>query len=612
MKLIELQICGYKCFKNDTIIPIQNLSILIGENDSGKSSILKALELLLSKRMPNDEDYFSLNNETQDNFWLKAKFEITDTNNKGELSSFLINNEFILKKTFKRGEAFKTFVMKTTLQDAELENYLTLDAATTKQLLVKLNIDALSNQDERKEAIKNYIVYNWNALPKQPTEIEINFNSISHFLPIYQYYGSHDYGNPISLVTKTLNNIYSSHFYNEAGELKIKSLKNIKQKILLELNKNVEENLLEKIKLYNSKVSNIQGRLDIDFSRGLDFQGLELDEGNGFKIIEQKGEGSKKRLFLSILEWDKEVQIGLTNNRAIIRAYDEPDSNLHYEAQRKMFNAISDVTNNKKSNTQSIIATHSIAMIDRAPSSSIIHVIQESGISQIDFLRTGNDQDISDFLSQISVIGGIKNSSIFYEKCFLLVEGDSEETAIPKIYKKLFDRTLTENGIVIINLQSNGAWFNFLKLLNKNKSSCTVMLLDTDTQNANCGANVTVNKLNEIGFDANFMANNIFFAGVQEFEDVFPDNRIRDVFNRLYPRPTKGKWTLKHIRKLRSENQKISKGFDKETLFYIDHHKRRYRKPEFANELANIITKKELENIPILNDLFAKVHQIIA
>jgi len=163
---------------------------------------------------------------------------------------------------------------------------------------------------------------------------------------------------------------------------------------------------------------NIKGKLDIDFSRGLGFQGLELDEGLGFKLIDQKGEGSKKRLFLSILEWDKEVQTSSTRGRPVIRAYDEPDSNLHFEAQRKMFYAISTVANNPKTNTQAIIATHSITMIDRAPANCINHLGQKDGISTVSYLSTGGDQEIQKFLNQISIIGGLRTAAYSMKSAF--------------------------------------------------------------------------------------------------------------------------------------------------------------------------------------------------
>lgn len=136
------------------------------------------------------------------------------------------------------------------------------------------------------------------------------------------------------------------------------------------------------------------------------------------------------------------------------------------------------------------------------------------------------------------------------------------------------------------------------------------MLLDTDTQNPGCGANVTVAKLNEIGYDADFLANNVFFAGTQEFEDIFSNNIIREVFNNLYPKPTRAKWTKNQIENIRINNPKLSKGLLEASKQHIAHHKKIYKKPEFASKLADLISIKDLKTIPILTDLFNKVHQI--
>ncbi len=611
MILDELSIEGYKCFRDLTIIPFHSLTVLIGENDSGKSTILKALGFLLGRINQQDDDFYSLNGRDVNTFTLIGKFKIDPRNIPENVQPFIVNEYLTLKKVFTKGQVFKTFVFKNTLADNELENYQTLAAQPTKDLLTKYGLPAYPTQDERRVELKIYIENEWERLPKVVNEVEISFNSVSQILPYYQYYGSHEYENPQSLVKKTLDNIIRNQFYDENGDLKLSSIRNIKSKILQKLNSSIEENLLVQIQKYNPRITHIQGRIDIDFAQGLNFQGLELDEGQGFKMIDQKGEGSKKRIFLSILEWDKEIQTASQQSRPIIRAYDEPDSNLHYDAQRKMFYAIADVANNPKTNTQSVIATHSLTMIDRAPSNSINHIIQDAGISSINYLETDGDAEIQKFLTQVSIVGGIKNSSIFYEKCFLIVEGDSEEASMGKIYKAWFNRTLSEDGVVLINLQSNGAWFNFLKLLRSNRKNSTVMLLDNDTQNANSEASVTVAKLSEIGFNADFLRDHVFFAGVQEFEDLYPDHRIREAFNLLYPKPTVRKWTLRDIQALRISYPKISKGFKAETLKFISHHQRFYKKPEFAAEIIDLMTLQEIKSIPVLNNLFNKVGQIL-
>ena len=55
MLLSQVNITGLGCYRNLVTIPTYSLTIIIGENDSGKSTIVKALNLLLknSSAMPN-------------------------------------------------------------------------------------------------------------------------------------------------------------------------------------------------------------------------------------------------------------------------------------------------------------------------------------------------------------------------------------------------------------------------------------------------------------------------------------------------------------------------------------------------------------------------------
>jgi len=66
--------------------------------------------------------------------------------------------------------------------------------------------------------------------------------------------------------------------------------------------------------------------------------------------LDQMGDGSKKKIFLSILEWDSEINMETDSTRYVIRAYDEPDAHLHYHAQREMFYIIKNLSEEDGSN----------------------------------------------------------------------------------------------------------------------------------------------------------------------------------------------------------------------------------------------------------------------
>lgn len=609
MKLKGIAIKGYKSFKDSGFIPFHNLTVFIGENDSGKSSVLNALEILLLNKQPNEEDYHKdcENDSISESIEIKGVFSIDEIIE--PLQDFIINSEIKISKRISKIDGVKFYAQKNIYANGRLNQLDKVLLPELKDLAAELGLDNNKKKDDLKIDILEFL--RANPQEKVAQEIEIHWKEIVDFLPIFQRYNSSDYGNPQILVGKVLQNLYRTHFFNknkEGKEVLIDRFTILKADIENNLNTKIRDSLKTKIQQYNAEVKDVQGRFSIDFAKGLDFYQLEIDTGGGLKPIASRGEGAKKRLFLAILEWDKEIEKEINLQRGIIKAYDEPDANLHFEAQRKLFYEISKDSNGENLN-QNIICTHSITMIDRAPASSInklgLNAFEQSEIS---YLVTDNDEDIKDFLGQISIIGGIKNSSIFYEKCFLLVEGASEENALPILYKKLHNKTLLEDGIVLINLQSNGAWQNFLKLLNKNKQECIVLFLDADTQYSTSSAQITFDRLQEIGFDSTFLSTNVILAGTKEFEDSYPNNVLVDMLNTKYPKQSGIPWIESEIASLKATSPKFS-----ETILYEigREHRKRVGKPEVALEFANHILAEDIASIAEVVKAFEKVRQII-
>lgn len=606
MQLYSIILRNFKCYENSGEIPFYDLTIFIGENDAGKSTILDAIEFLLDNKNVQIENF----RDGCDELEIIAKFK--SSNPPDEIKRFFINGVLEIKKKISKTSPLKVELLLERFTDKALNEYEGMNVEDLKNLLDKLTLSSKSNQEDRKASVKLYIDSN-PELPKAADWVEIKWNQISNFLPIFQRYSSSEYGNPESAVKKTLEIAYRSAFYEtntEGTEVLKSNFNTLKSSITTDLNNKLETQLLSHIKRYKPEIQSLSGSYDIDFARGLSFSGLNFVDTSGrVKSLHQIGEGSKKKIFLSILEWDAEINLSTSSHRQIIRGYDEPDANLHYDAQRKMFYVLRDLVKSPTSNIQSIICTHSLAMIDRAAAQSINHVKRDeiTEKSEINFLKTDNDSDISEFLNQVSEISGIKNSSIFYEKCFLVVEGESEQNALPIMYKKYSGRNLSEDGIILINLQTNGQWNNALKFLHANRRNCTVVLLDSDTQYSTSSNQVTKEKLETIGFGSSFLTTNCFFAGTKEFEDIFTDPQLKAICNEKFIKNNKIDWIENDFLNIRAE-EKFSESL-KITL--SKECKKSIGKPEIAVAIAEAISKEEIENINILKSLFDKISDII-
>ena len=603
LKLDSLYLENFKCYENSGKIPFHNLTVFIGENDAGKSTIYDALDLVLNNNSPKSEDFRDGLNTIEIKMIFSLSVEIE------ELSQYIIDDKVTIIKKYNRDSATILQILGRKFEVEDLNNYGTMKAADLIVLLERLELPPKSNQDLRKESIMNYIS------EESPTTvndyIDINWSQISAYLPLFQRYSSSDYGNPTSSVRKTLDLVYREAFYERDGNgtYSLKNdFSNLQNNIKQSLNQKLETQLLSYIRKYNTDIQSVSGDFDIDFARGLNFSGLRIkNNANESRNIEQLGEGSKKKIFLSILEWDSEISLASSHNRSIIRGYDEPDAYLHYNAQREMFYMIQRLAEDDESNIQSIICTHALTMIDRAPARTINHVIKNSAKSIVNFLTTNEDQDIIDFLNNVSQISGLKNTNILYEKCFLLVEGEGEENALPVMYKTCFDRSLIECGVVLINLQTNGQWSNALKFLKSNKKNSTVLFLDTDTQYPDSNSRVTKGKLEDIGFDEHFLNDNCFFIGTREFEDVFSDLTYKNLCNDKFIKDNGSAWIENDFAQLRSAD-KFSEVLKQQLSREC---KRSIGKPEISLELAKKLSKDEIENIQSIKSLFEKINQII-
>ena len=56
MKIVSLTIENFRSYRNPVTIPFNDLTVLIGKNDIGKSSILEALDIFFENRKIDSDD----------------------------------------------------------------------------------------------------------------------------------------------------------------------------------------------------------------------------------------------------------------------------------------------------------------------------------------------------------------------------------------------------------------------------------------------------------------------------------------------------------------------------------------------------------------------------
>ncbi|HRR28883.1 MAG TPA: AAA family ATPase [Victivallales bacterium] len=96
MKLIELSITNYRSIKQINNFKVTSFQSLIGENNTGKSNILAAIEVFLSAGAggTKPEDF----NDKAQTIIIKSKFKVNTPHLRKIWKPYLLNDELILEK----------------------------------------------------------------------------------------------------------------------------------------------------------------------------------------------------------------------------------------------------------------------------------------------------------------------------------------------------------------------------------------------------------------------------------------------------------------------------------------------------------------------------------
>jgi putative ATP-dependent endonuclease of the OLD family len=362
-------------------MPMHPLTTLIGENDAGKTAIIDFLEIMLTNKAPITLDYYrsfefnaetNCNEETTQNKIVGQIIFTLDETETIQLKNFINEDKNLhIQREFTENN-HNISVFSKTFDDFRFQQFDSMSAPDQKMFLTELGITNIANQQVRSEELKKYIELR--EIPSHYAWRDISLSDIKAFFPKFIRYNTDDYKNPTNMIFKVLQEVYENELYitNQAGQRTIKdeSIKKIIESIREKIS-TASQQFIGHVKKYNSKIQEITIEPDIDLSSGLKQTQIMIKDETGINhYLESRGYGTKKRLFLAIFEWNKEV-ISKINQEYAIRCYDEPDDSLHIEAQRCLFKAIKSIIEASNKKNQVIICTHSIFMIDSSPADSI-------------------------------------------------------------------------------------------------------------------------------------------------------------------------------------------------------------------------------------------------
>ena len=464
MRLIELRLKNFRCYKEEVKIKIDDLTCIIGKNDVGKSTILEALDCFFNDNIDKGDlstDCVDSNIEITCLFDEIPKKIILDSSvetSPKEENILNQNGHLEIKKTFKVG---KTISKATSLiayhpTHEKLINILSLKNTPLKNLAdeVGANLEGVKktkNPPLRKairdavESEKQVIQLKVDGSLDSENNLKTLWSKLKTFLPIYSLFKvdktiddkDKDVQDPMKhAVKESLAVPRIQHLLEEIEkEVKEKSTEVAEQ--TLEKLKEIDESLAEKMKSDFNKVPTWGKIFDLTLLNENDIP------------LNKRGSGVKRLVLLAFFQAQAEKKKFENNSPGIIYAIEEPETSQHPNHQLILINSLKELS--EQDNIQVLFTTHSSNLVKEIPIDSLTYIYKNKQGVNVNYgkdLDSGkfNEETLNKIIETLGVLPNPKDSV----RSLLFVEGNHDINAL-----KIYSRILNQNDDSIIKLEEN-------------------------------------------------------------------------------------------------------------------------------------------------------------
>ena len=414
----------------------QGLNVLIGENNSGKTSVIDAIRLSLSIGMPRKDIFMSV-----DDFFI-------DIN----------------------GTRTNTIEFDLTFSNPTLEEQgIFVELLTVKENSPELQLHARYTLETR-NGIERFRFNHWGGEKEgqsvPPEVMELLYYVYLGALRDAERDLSPGKGNRLSqLFLKLLNRPKDQKKYAETLQKKLsedEEWNKLKQKAKTKVNEH-----LEKITIEDANQEVEINFVPLEFKKiaeNLKMQLLYSTPTNNHILryeIDQNGLGYNNLIYIATVLGDLLERKVAEKNTFIALLIEEPEAHLHPQLQNILFNFLNTISKD----IQIFITSHSPTVTAKANIKSLgVLQIREKKISSVALKNFNLSNDEKKYLGRFL---DVTKSQLFFAKAVILVEGISEALLLPIFAKivrlKVLD--LDKSAVEIINVGGT-AFEPFARLFN--------------------------------------------------------------------------------------------------------------------------------------------------
>jgi len=379
MKIKKVRIENFRGYETETTIEFGNLTVFVGQNDVGKSSILEALDIFFNENKGTikiDKDDINKKCRINGNNEIKISVvfeELPDSLTLDSTNPTTLQDEYLLQpdgtlevvKRYPNAGKEKVFIKANHPNNPDCAELLLKKNSDLKKLLT----DEIECEDKTKNAVIRKAIWNHYSDDLQLEEIEIElakldakntWEQLKNYMPLYSLFqsdrknsdGDSEVQNPMKIAVQEI--------------LKDDTLKTSLDKVAEEVEKKLIEvstKTLEKLNEMNPEIADSLTPVipSPDSLKWIDvFKSVSISSDEDIPI-NKRGSGVKRLVLLNFFRAEAERRKSQENIPSIIYAIEEPETSQHPNHQRKLIEAFIELS--KADNTQVLMTTHSPSIV---------------------------------------------------------------------------------------------------------------------------------------------------------------------------------------------------------------------------------------------------------
>lgn len=400
MRITSLTLRNFRRYRNETTIKFDDLTVLVGKNDVGKSTILEALDIFFNDgtgciKIDKNDVSKTQDENREGEIVISACFSelpstvVIDATNETSLQDeYLLNKnqELEVVKKYLNGGKAKIYIRAYHPENQNCSDLLLKKDSELRKILDSLSIEC---PDRTRNAVIRKAIWEHFAddLQLATTEIDVSksdaksiWDKLQCYLPIFSLFQS-DRKNTDSddEVQDPLKNAVKEILSDEtlADNLSLIA-KTVEEKL-----KEVSSKTLKKLREMDSDVADSLSPVIPTASslKWIDvFKGVSIT-GDYNIPINKRGSGVKRLILLNFFRAEAERRLTEHSAPSIIYAIEEPETSQHTENQRKLINSLKSLSNTQ--NTQIIMTTHSANIVKQLDFSNLRLITSDSNCNNV-------------------------------------------------------------------------------------------------------------------------------------------------------------------------------------------------------------------------------------